>query len=183
MAESVSIQYQRPPLYPLQHNAFFGEERYSITEASTKSGKTVGAMAWLLEQAIGGSQGQNFWWVAPVLNQAKIAYRRMKDGMPANFYSSNDSETYIRLKNGTTMWFKGSDNPDSLYGEDVRAAVIDEASRCREDAWFAVRTTLTATRGPIRIIGNVKGRKNWFFHLARRAESGERNMTYHRITA
>ena len=183
MAESVSIQYQRPPLYPLQHNAFFGEERYSITEASTKSGKTVGAMAWLLEQAIGGSQGQNFWWVAPVLNQAKIAYRRMKDGMPANFYSSNDSETYIRLKNGTTMWFKGSDNPDSLYGEDVRAAVIDEASRWREDAWFAVRTTLTATRGPIRIIGNVKGRKNWFFHLARRAESGERNMTYHRITA
>ena len=56
MAEAVSIQYQRPPLYPLQHNAFFGEERYSITEASTKSGKTVGAMAWLLEQAIGGSQ-------------------------------------------------------------------------------------------------------------------------------
>ena len=178
-----NINYTRPVLYKLQEDAFFCEDRYSITEASTKSGKTVGAMAWLLEQALQGGIGKNYWWVAPILNQAKIAYRRMKDGMPSNVYTSNDSESFIRLSNGATIWFRGSDNADSLYGEDVCAAVIDEASRCREDAWFAVRTTLTATRGPVRIIGNVKGRKNWFYNLARRAEIGEKGMSYHRITA
>jgi hypothetical protein len=47
-----------------------------------------------------------------------------------------------------------------------------------------VRSTLTATRGPIRIIGNVKGRKNWFYELARRAEAGvSPNMHYSKITA
>ena len=55
------------------------------------------------------------------------------------------------------LWFKGADKPDALYGEDVYAAVIDEASRCKEEAWHAVRSTLTATRGPIRIIGSGLG--------------------------
>jgi phage FluMu gp28-like protein len=65
----------------------------------------------------------------------------------------------------------------------VYAAVIDEATRVREEAWHAVRSTLTATRGPIRIIGNVKGRRNWAYQLARRAESGEPDMHYAKITA
>jgi hypothetical protein len=46
-----------------------------------------------------------------------------------------------------------------------------------------VRSTLTATRGPARIIGNVKGRKNWFFALCRRAEAGEAGLSYHKLIA
>ena len=46
-----------------------------------------------------------------------------------------------------------------------------------------MRSTLTATQGPVRIIGNVKGRRNWAYDLARRAESGEPNMRYTKITA
>jgi hypothetical protein len=65
----------------------------------------------------------------------------------------------------------------------VYAAVLDEASRMREEAWHAVRSTLTATRGPVRIIGNVRGRKNWFYKLARIAEAGDPDMHYSRITA
>ena len=42
---------------------------------------------------------------------------------------------------------------------------------------------MTATRGPVRFIGNVKGRKNWFWRMCRKAESGETDMSYHRITA
>ena len=87
------------------------------------------------------------------------------------------------LVNGAIIWFLSGDHPDTLYGDDVHAAVIDEASRCRESAWHAVRTTLTATRGPIRLIGNVKGKKNWFYRLCRRAEGGAPNMHYSRITA
>ena len=85
--------------------------------------------------------------------------------------------------NGAVIWFKGGDTPDSLYGEDVYAAVIDEATRVREETWFAIRSTLTATRGPIRIIGNVKGRKNWAYRLARKAEGGIPGWKYSKITA
>lgn len=87
------------------------------------------------------------------------------------------------MRNGATIWFKGSENPDSLYGEDVYAAVIDEATRVKEPSFFAVRSTLTATRGPMRIIGNVNGKRNWAYLLARRAESGESDMHYAKITA
>lgn len=180
---ATTIEYMRPWLYPAQLDAIFNDARYAVIEASTKSGKTVGCMVWLAEQAMQGRPGHNYWWVAPIRAQAKIVYRRLKRALPQEIYRSNESELTITLVNGATIWFKSGDNPDSLYGEDVYAAVIDEATRVQEGAWHAVRSTLTATNGPIRIIGNVKGRKNWAYKLARRAEAGEPDMAYARITA
>lgn len=176
--------YTRPALYRKQYDAFFCDARYSIVEASTKSGKTVGALAWLTEQAaLGGAPGRNYWWVAPVHAQARIAYERLKLGLTRQFYDSRETVLTIELKNGAVIWFKSAEKPDTLYGEDVYAAVIDEATRCREASWHAVRSTLTATGGPVRIVGNVKGRKNWAYKMARRAEAGEQDMSYHKITA
>ena len=107
----------------------------------------------------------------------------MKRFLPAAIYTANESELCLNLGNGAAIYFKSGDKADSLYGEDVYAAVIDEASRVREDSFHAVRTTLTATRGPIRIIGNVKGRQNWAYRLARMAEQGTPEMAYFRLTA
>lgn len=179
-----AIEYQRPWLYPKQLEAIFHSQRYGCIEASTKAGKTVGCIAWLFEQAaINGAPGRNYWWVAPIFPQAKIAFRRLKRYLPHELYTPNETELTITLANGAVIWFKGADKPDSLYGEDVYAAVLDEASRMKDDAWYAVRSTLTATGGPARLIGNVKGRKNFFYQLSRKAESGEPNMEYHVITA
>lgn len=182
-AERPDLVYQRPWMYAKQEAAIFAPERIAVIEASTKSGKTVGCMVWLAEQAMRGRPGRNYWWVAPIYPQAKIAFRRLKRGLPAQVYTTNESELTITLANGAVLWFKGADKPDSLYGEDVYAAVIDEASRCKDEAWHAVRSTLTQTRGPIRIIGNVKGRKNWAYQLARKAEAGEPGMHFTRLTA
>lgn len=177
------LVYQRPWMYEKQEAAIFAPERIVCIEASTKSGKTVGCMVWLAEQAMRGRDGRNYWWVAPIYPQAKIAYRRLKRGLPAEVYTANENELTLTLANGAVIWFKGADRPDSLYGEDVYAAVIDEASRCKDEAWHAVRSTLTQTRGPLRIIGNVKGRKNWAYRMARKAEAGEPGMHYAKITA
>ncbi|WP_020471481.1 hypothetical protein [Zavarzinella formosa] len=178
------IEYVRPWLYPKQLEAIFHDKRYGCIEASTKAGKTVGCITWLFEQAaINGCEGRNYWWVAPIFPQAKIAFRRLKRYLPHSLYTANESELTITLANGAVIWFKGADKPDSLYGEDVYAAVLDEASRMKDEAWHAVRSTLTATNGPVRLIGNVKGRKNFFYNLSRKAESGEPNMAYHVITA
>lgn len=184
------IGYQRPWLYPKQAEAIFdcrdvdgAPSRYAFIEASTKAGKTSACIAWLFERAVLGKRGQNFWWVAPVYTQAKIAFRRMKEGLPNGFFYANESELFIRLPTGALIWFKSAEKPDNLYGDDVHAAVLDEASRMREDAWHAIRSTLTATNGPIRVIGNVKGRKNWFYRLARIAESGRSGMSYAKLNA
>lgn len=183
-------EYVRPWLYPAQKKAIFDAPdvdgkpaRYAFIEASTKAGKTSACIAWLFEQAIQGTNGDNYWWVAPVYAQAKIAFRRMKRGLPPGLFAANNQEMTITLPNGAMIWFKSADNPDNLYGDDVKAIVIDEASRVKEEAWHACRSVLTATRGPLRAIGNVKGRKNWFYQLARKAEAGEPGMSWAKLTA
>ena len=130
-----------------------------------------------------GKRGQSFWWISPVYPQAKIAFRRLKRGLPQTVYTANESELTITLVNGSVISFRSAEKPDNLYGEDVYAAVLDEATRMREEAWHAIRSTLTATRGPVRIIGNVKGRRNWAYALARRAEGGEPGWAYAKLTA
>jgi len=184
-------RYERPVLYEKQERAIFDPARISCIEASTKSGKTVGCMAWIFEKAWLGPSGTHYWWVAPYYGQANIAYTRMKTGMPPQVKYYNDNKMFLRLRNGNTIWFKSAEKSDALYGEDVHAAVIDEASRVRKESWWAVRSTLTATLGQIRIIGNVKGQLNWAYRLARKAKAwaeqwdgtGENQYGYHRITA
>lgn len=187
VATKSSMVFTRPWLYEKQAAAIYDPKRYSVIEACTKTGKTFGCIVWLTEQAINnGAENKNYWWVSPVYPQAEMAFRRLRSFLPQKYRSRckvDASKLYIRLPNGASIWFKGSDRTDSLYGEDVYAAVIDEASRCREEAFHAVRTTLTYTQGPLRIIGNVKGKKNWAYRLARRAENGEENMSFHRIVA
>lgn len=185
------LAYQRPYLYPKQEEALFCEERIATIEASTKSGKTVGAIAWLVEETLRGKAGQNYWWVAPGYNQAEIAYRRIKMGLTRGSFTAFETPTpRIKLINDAWIWFKSADNADSLYGEDVYAAVADEASRMSTDSYHAIYSTLTATRGKLRAIGNVKGRKNWFYDLCRRAQADMRRtdgkkptMRYSKITA
>lgn len=183
MRTAAQPEYTRPWLYPKQQAALFCDARYSIIEASTKSGKTVGMMVWLGEEAMAGERGQQYWWVAPVYPQARIAYRRVRDGLPASVRKASDSAMTITLLNGAVIVFKSGEKPDNLYGEDVHAMVIDEATRLREEAWHACRSTITATKGPVRIGGNVRGKKNWAYRMARRAEAGAENMEYHKITA
>lgn len=190
--EGVEYQWERPPLYDAQFEALFScpdpngkTARYGICEASTKAGKTVGCMAWLAEQAVTGhGDAREYWWIAPVYRQAKIAYSRMKRALPAwVIASTNDTDNVIVLFNSNIIRFRSAEKPDNLYGDDVYAAVVDEASRMREAAWFAIRSTLTATRGPVRIIGNVKGRGNWFYKIARKAQLGAPDHAYRKMTA
>jgi hypothetical protein len=179
------IVFHRPALYPRQEAAIYDEARISVIEATTKSGKTSGCGVWLVEQAYGGKPGWQYWWVAPTQNVAKIAYRRIKRGLPPGSFTANENEVSITLRDvETTMTFKGADRPDLLYGEDVHAGVIDECSRCKEEAFVALRSTVTATGGKLRLIGNKKGRRNWFFRMARKAEAREDpSMAYHKLTS
>lgn len=121
-----------------------------------------------------GQAGHNYWWIAPVRDVAKIAFERMKlyirkAGLTEHFIT-NEQEQSILYPHGVKLWFKGAEKPDHLYGEDVYGAVVDEATRVREASWHALRSTLTSTRGQVKIIGNVKGKRNWAYKLARKAE-------------
>lgn len=178
-----ALNYLRPYLYPKQLAAIFHDRRYGLIEASTKAGKTIACIVWLTEQALQGKPGQNFWWIAPSYNQAKIAFTRLGNSITKGTFTENKTDLMITFPNGAIIQFKTGETPDKLYGEDVYAAVVDEASRVRREAWVALRSTITATGGPVRMIGNVRGRKNWFYEMCRRAEKGDSpNMRYAKLT-
>lgn len=180
-----TIRFEPANLYPKQRAAIYDPSRIVCIEASTKAGKTVGCLAWIIEQGLRGTSGHNYWWVAPTYAQAEIAFRRCWNFLAPirGMCRRNLTSFLIVLPNGARLTFKSGDRPDDLYGEDVYAVVLDEASRMREESWHAIRSTLTYTEGPVRIIGNVRGRKNWFYRLSRLAESGADDMAYHRIVA
>lgn len=183
--QAIQINYTRPPLYDYQKEILNSVARFTITEAATKVGKTASHIVWLFEQALVCTANQSVWWIAPTVNQAKMAYDRMKVQISdKNFYTSNETNRVITLKTGAKIEFKTAEKPDNLYGDDVYAFVFDEFTRAREAAWFALRTTITSTGGKGKFIGNVKGRKNWGHKLAMRAKTGDdKNYQYFKITA
>lgn len=179
-----TINLQLPDMYPRQREALMHPARYVFIEGSTKSGKTAGCMTWQMAQVLSRRPGVH-WWVAPIYSQAKIAFKRiLKDYDGTGIFARVDnSGLSIDFVNGATWSFKSADNDDALYGEELQSAVIDEASRCKEGTWAAVRSTTTTTQAPIRAIGNVRGRKNWHYVQCRKAEAGEPGYHYAKLTA
>lgn len=161
-------------------------KRFTITEASTKCGKTFSHIWWIFREAHKESEqeGWEWWWVAPVYGQTEIAFKRiMRKVANSGHYKINMQKLTITTPRGVVMGFKSADNPNSLYGENVRGFVFDEFSRAKEEAWFALRSTITYTQGKGKFIGNVTSR-NWAWKLARKAESGDDpDFDYFRVTA
>ncbi len=188
----VPVEYTRPKLYDYQTKILDSPARYTCTAAATKVGKTASHIVWLFEEAYKCKANQSVWWVAPSWSQAKIAYDRLKvqlvDKKGNKFFKTNDSDLIVTLRTGVKIHFKTGEKPNNLFGDDVYAIVVDEASRVREEAWFALRSTITYTGGKIKFIGNVRGRKNWFYKMCVRAAgvdnvSNGGNYEYFKITA
>lgn len=162
----MKLTYNRPWITNYQRAIIDDPNRYTVTYACTKSGKTVSHYIWLHEQALQGKAGQEFWWVAPIYEQTKIAFKRLKLQVnQPQLYHFNLSELSITLWNKAVIRFKSADKPDGLYGEDVYAAVFDEFTRAKEDAWFALRSTLTKTKGKCKFIGNAIGSVGWAHNM------------------
>jgi len=173
-----------PKLTTYQKRILNSKARFTITEASTKVGKTFSHIIWLYGKAHEGEafQGRNFWWVAPVFNQSKIAFNRLRRYLAATkMYRFNETNLIIYCPNGAEIHFKSAEKPDNLYGEDVYACVFDEAPRAREEAWFALRSTLTSTNAPCKLIGNFGGISNWVHKLKDKSKT-DKEYEYFKVT-
>ena len=175
------INYTRPDLKNYQREIIDCPSRYTVTLASTKVGKTFSHSVWLFEQALKLRTNQNVWWVAPVYGQAEMVFKRIRSQIGANFFKANESNLTLTLPVGSVMTFKSAEKPDNLYGDDVHAVVFDEFTRAREESFFALRSTLTYTKGKMKLIGNVKGKKNWGYRMALKAQAGEQDYSYFKI--
>jgi len=163
-----------------QGGFILGGDRWSVCVAGTKSGKTLGCAVWIVALAWEHPR-QLFGWFAPSYRQALIGFRLCAALLPERRRRANESDLTITLANGSVMEFKTTEKPELLYGPSYRAVVVDEASRMRGEAWPAIRSTLTVTRGPAKIVANARGKKNWFYQRCKAAQRGTPAHSFHKI--
>jgi hypothetical protein len=140
-----------------------------LTDQFIVTHNTFGLCIWLLQQAWNRPQSLN-WWAAPTLRQSRIAFNTIGRWLPplssGRVRVNRNEMVYSLLKADgsvySTIEFRSADNPDSLRGEGVHAAVIDEAGYWSQASFVSIWTTLTRTRGKLRIISTPKGR-TWFW--------------------
>lgn len=181
----MNISVAKPKLTDYQIDFLYNDARFTITEASTKCGKTFAHIWWIFEMAHKptNKENMNFWWVSPSYGQSKIAFNRMRVKVAkSGLYKINETNLVITTPLGTHIHFKSAEKPDMLYGEDVYGCVLDEAPRCRVEAFYALRSTLTATRAPMKLIGNFGGTSNWM-HVLKEKALEDPEYRYYRITA
>ena len=186
MIQTYNIKVKKPNLTSYQKEILYSTARFTVTEASTKVGKTFSHIWWIFERAHEGwnKAGYEHWWVAPVYGQSNIAFKRLKRKLVnlSNLYVVNQTSMSIICPNGAVIVFKSADKPDSLFGEDVHSVVFDEAPRAKVDSFYALRSTITATKGQMKLIGNFGGSANWV-HLLKEKALTDKNYSYHKITA
>jgi hypothetical protein len=181
----MNLTIEKPNLTKYQEDFLYNDSRFTITEASTKIGKTFAHIWWQFEMAHleWNKPNYNHWWVAPVYAQAKIAFNRMSAKVSqTGLYKINQSNLIITTPGGVHIHFKSAEKPDNLFGEDVYSIVFDEAPRARVEAFYALRSTITATGGKMKLIGNFGGTANWMHQLKENALN-DSQYSYHKITA
>lgn len=181
-----------PQLFTYQKKIGDSPKRFTATEACTKIGKTFYHIWWQHMQCFGLDQfgkyyqdvkeGDNHWWVAPSVNQAKIAYKRVKRRVNGvSGHHCHDTNRIITMPVGTEWHFKTGEDPEALYGENVYSVVLDEATRMRKEAWDAVYSTTTSTNALVKLIGNTKATCYWFKDIKNKAIAGNPDWDYFKI--
>jgi hypothetical protein len=121
---------------------------------------------WILEQAI-KTNDAHFSWVGYTFKIAEIGFDLCFDFLTTagigSYCKFNRSKLIITLPNKSIIRFFGAENPDSIFGYENFAAVMDEASRCKEESYNALMSTCFATNAPIKFIGNPTIKNNWFY--------------------
>jgi hypothetical protein len=139
----------------------------------SKAGKTT-SMVLRMIRLVWETEGKRYRWIAPFHRQSKIAEDRIRRAFPAGFFKYRASERSITGPRGTVLTFHSGDRPDTIPGEDVDGAVLDEAARLKEEVYEATLSTTFATNGWIVAISTPTGR-NWFYREFRLGEERKAN--------
>jgi hypothetical protein len=180
-----NLQIVRPWLADYQRAFLYNRERFTVTEAATKVGKTLSHSWWLFEAAHNPAvQGDEYLWLAPTYSQAEMVFNEVARRVsPTGAYKINRSDLTIATPGGGILRYKTAEIPDNLYGPSNIAAIVgDEFTRWRPLAWPVVRSLSTARRCPVKLIGNYIGEHNWGHRLAK-DNQGDPDWAYFRIDA
>ena len=165
MKGAPSIVLKFPPLWPHQQEFVDHPSRFTVCKSATKCGKTTAAAWWLARESI-RNPGAMFWWVGPTNDVGLVGYKEVLHLLAPVIVKKGERPWKCRLQNGSAILLKTAQEPDFLRGAGVAGMALDEAgSFVFDEAWPEIRTTITATGGRLKIIGNP-GEAGSFFDNA-----------------
>lgn len=170
-------------LHTTQKKVWVNPKRFKTIVAGRRWGKTTYALGELVQKAFMASDGVGF-YVAPTLQQAKdLVWQPLKQllsGVKGCRFVDTTGE--CTLPNGRSIMLKGSDRPDTLRGNKLFHAVVDEYQDMKPNVYESIiRPALADLRGTATIIGTPKGRSH-FYHFNEKNKTLEDWACFHFTT-
>jgi hypothetical protein len=177
------------PATPRQKLMMESQAKILHIACGTKTGKTMGLLAWLVEGLL---KGEACSYVGPWFFRSQRSFTETKNllapWIKARSVRANEARLQITSAAGGYLDFTSGDNPMGAFGGNYDRTVLDEASRMSKEIFPAALTTISATNGKLRLASNVElGSKNWaianFLRVQRmspeeRAKTGEDCLTF-----
>src|SRR5579859_3682451 len=164
--ERLTATIRLPPLHPTQEEVQRSTARFKVLACGRRWGKTrlgtVAAMRTVLSQP-----KCRLWWIAPSYKLVEPGWRALKM-MAAQIPGSTvrDSEREIVLPSKSVIAARSGDDPDSLRGESLDGAVLDECAFMKRAVWYeAIRPALSDHKGWCMFISTPNGAGNFFYDL------------------
>jgi hypothetical protein len=155
------------PLSETQKVVARDPHRFKVVVAGRRWGKTTLAIRSICEVA--KDPNKDVYYISPTYRMSRtIIFKRLKQKLMDLRWVKKINETNLEftLKNGSTISLKGADNPDSLRGISLSAAVFDEFAFMDEETWSTViRPALADQQGSALFITTPIGKGNWAFDL------------------
>jgi phage terminase large subunit len=130
-----------------------------------RSGKDVQALSAMYRQAC--QRVGLYLYFLPVISQAKRVIwhakfqgQRLLDAVipPDAVESKNENDLRLHLRNGSIIWFLGSDNYDRIVGSTAVGLVFSEFALAKPQGWDLLRPILKESKGWACFISTPRGR-------------------------
>jgi hypothetical protein len=164
-----------PEYHPGQQRAreALRTHRFVVAILGRRWGKTFLGVNEMAELALERPGSQQM-WVAPTHDLATIAREEFHRLFRPVILEWREAERRATLLNGSRIYWRSADNPDSLIGRGFDRVIVDEAARVSDDAFKrAILPTLADRKGSLLAITTPKGRRGWVHELYQRALANE----------
>jgi hypothetical protein len=142
-----------------QSDVYTDPSRYKVLVAGRRFGKTILALTWLCTEVLSREPGSLGYYVAPFRVMAKsIAWDHLLRATREIRIAKNESELTVTLPGQRKIALKGADDPETLEGVGLVAAVLDEFARMKLAAWEkSLRPALSDKQGRVLFCGKPRG--------------------------
>jgi hypothetical protein len=154
------------------NNILSSQSKFHVASIGRQFGKSLAAENIVLYWAI-NHRPVKILWVAPVYSQTSKVHKELVNAIVNTgiIESNNYSDNELKLKTGSTIYFRSAERYDNIRSWTYDYAVLDEAAFIREEAWNeAIRPTLAVRGKKVIFISTPKG-KNWFHNLYQLGQS------------